>query len=83
MVQSTPSFTSESLAALKKQYEAASQSHVFKYFDELSDEAAAALFKQLSDIDVERCNEFFDRTTRSSAPQKDGSSKIEPLPSDS
>ncbi|KAJ1663413.1 UDP-N-acetylglucosamine pyrophosphorylase [Coemansia sp. RSA 1813] len=81
MVQSTPSFTSESLAALKQRYAAANQSQVFKYFDDLSDDKAAALFEQLSEIDVERCNEFFERTTRTPAAQKEGSSKIEPLPS--
>ncbi|KAI8321041.1 nucleotide-diphospho-sugar transferase [Martensiomyces pterosporus] len=82
MVQSTPSFTSESLAALKKRYADASQAHVFKFFDDLEDEAATALFEQLSSIDIERCNEFFDRTVRNPAPLED-SVQLEPLASDS
>ncbi|KAJ1935614.1 UDP-N-acetylglucosamine pyrophosphorylase, partial [Linderina pennispora] len=82
MVQSTPSFTSESLAALKKRYAAAGQSQVFKYFDDLSDEEATALFTQLSSIDVERCNQFFDKTVRNPAPVSD-SVTLEPLASDS
>ncbi|ORX70721.1 nucleotide-diphospho-sugar transferase [Linderina pennispora] len=82
MVQSTPSFTSESLAALKKRYAAAGQPQVFKYFDDLSDEEATALFTQLSSIDVERCNQFFDKTVRNPAPVSD-SVTLEPLASDS
>ncbi|KAI9502647.1 UDP-N-acetylglucosamine pyrophosphorylase [Coemansia spiralis] len=82
MVQSTPSFTSESLAALKKRFEDAKQAHVFKYFDDLDDESAAAFFEQLNTIDIERCNEFFDRTVRNPASQE-GSAHIEPLKSGS
>ncbi|KAJ2449898.1 UDP-N-acetylglucosamine pyrophosphorylase [Coemansia sp. RSA 2336] len=78
MVQGTPSFTSESLAALKQRYADAKQAHVFKYFDELDDQTAAALFEQLSSIDVAQCNEFFLRTTQAAAQEK-SSGKIEPL----
>ncbi|KAJ1933651.1 UDP-N-acetylglucosamine pyrophosphorylase, partial [Linderina macrospora] len=82
MVQGTPSFTSESLAALKQRYTNAGQSHVFKFFDDLSDEEATALFTQLSNIDVERCNQFFDKTVRNPEPMSD-SVELEPLASDS
>ncbi|KAJ2648531.1 UDP-N-acetylglucosamine pyrophosphorylase [Coemansia sp. RSA 1250] len=78
MVQGTPSFTSESLAALKQRYADAKQAHVFKYFDELDDQSAAAFFEQLSSIDVAQCNEFFLRTTQAAAQEK-SSGKIEPL----
>ncbi|KAJ2159836.1 UDP-N-acetylglucosamine pyrophosphorylase [Coemansia sp. RSA 552] len=77
MVQGTPSFTSDNLDALRKRYAAAGQAHVFKYFDDLDDEATAALFAQLSSIDVERCNEFFARTKSSAAPAEEPT--IEPL----
>ncbi|KAJ2843265.1 UDP-N-acetylglucosamine pyrophosphorylase, partial [Coemansia brasiliensis] len=78
MVQGTPSFTSESLAALKQRYADAKQAHVFKYFDELDDQTAAAFFEQLSSIDVAQCNEFYLRTTQA-ATQEKSSGKIEPL----
>ncbi|KAJ2709363.1 UDP-N-acetylglucosamine pyrophosphorylase, partial [Coemansia spiralis] len=82
MVQRAPTFTAASLEALKTSYTDAGQGHVFKYLDDLDDEAATALFEQLSGIDVERCNEFFDRTVRNPVPQ-DGSATIAPLESGS
>ncbi|KAJ2875905.1 UDP-N-acetylglucosamine pyrophosphorylase [Coemansia asiatica] len=82
MVKGTSSFTSESLAALKKRFADASQEHVFKFFNDLDDESAAAFFEQLSAIDIERCNDFFDRTVRN--PQTcEEAAVLEPLPSES
>ncbi|KAJ2776904.1 UDP-N-acetylglucosamine pyrophosphorylase [Coemansia javaensis] len=79
MVQVAPSFTSESLKALRDRYSAAGQGHVFTGFDELDDDAAAGLFDQLSAIDVERCNEFFDRTVRNPVPAAPETAAIAPL----
>ncbi|KAJ2781656.1 UDP-N-acetylglucosamine pyrophosphorylase [Coemansia interrupta] len=84
MVKSTPSFTSESLAALKQRYADAGQDHVFKFFNDLDDDAAAAFFEQLSGIDIEQCNRFFDRTARKpeSPSQQQEPDVLEPLASD-
>ncbi|KAJ1730475.1 UDP-N-acetylglucosamine pyrophosphorylase [Coemansia biformis] len=83
MVQSAPSFTAESLEALKTRFVDAGQGHVFKHFDDLDDEAAAGFFGQLATIDIERCNEFFDRTVRNPAPQDVAAAAIAPLESGS
>ncbi|KAI7823456.1 nucleotide-diphospho-sugar transferase [Kickxella alabastrina] len=84
MAKGTPSFTSESLAALKQRYSNAGQAHVLKFFEDLEDETAAAFFNQLSGIDIERCNEFFDRTVRSPAgAEEEESVELEPLASGS
>ncbi|KAJ1887744.1 UDP-N-acetylglucosamine pyrophosphorylase, partial [Kickxella alabastrina] len=83
MAKGTPSFTSESLAVLKQRYSDAGQAHVFKFFEDLEDETAAAFFDQLSGIDIERCNEFFDRTVRSPAGTEEESVELEPLASGS
>ncbi|KAJ2819004.1 UDP-N-acetylglucosamine pyrophosphorylase, partial [Coemansia erecta] len=77
MVQSTPSFTAESLAALKQRYADAGQAHVFKYFDELEDKAAGEMFEQLSGIDVERCGAYFAQATSAHADSAEDT--IEPL----
>ncbi|KAJ2374460.1 UDP-N-acetylglucosamine pyrophosphorylase, partial [Coemansia sp. RSA 2603] len=83
MVKSTPSFTSESLAALKQRYADAGQDHVFKFFNDLDDDAAAAFFEQLSGIDIEQCNSFFDRTARKpESPSQQEPDVLEPLDSD-
>ncbi|KAJ2706639.1 UDP-N-acetylglucosamine pyrophosphorylase [Coemansia sp. IMI 203386] len=82
MVKSTPSFTSESLAALKQRFADAGQDHVFKFFNDLDDEAAAVFFEQLSNIDIARCNEFFDLTVRNAQTSKEDD-VLEPLPSES
>ncbi|KAJ2859354.1 UDP-N-acetylglucosamine pyrophosphorylase [Coemansia aciculifera] len=82
MVRSTPTFTAERLAALQKSYSEAGQDHVFKFFGDLDDEEAAVLFEQLDGIQVERCNEFFDRTVRNPA-AVEGGDKIAPLESGS
>ncbi|KAJ2079775.1 UDP-N-acetylglucosamine pyrophosphorylase [Coemansia sp. S100] len=82
MVRSTPTFTAERLAALQKSYNEAGQDHVFKFFGDLDDEEAAVLFEQLDGIQVERCNEFFDRTVRNPA-TVEGGDKIAPLESGS
>ncbi|KAJ2520667.1 UDP-N-acetylglucosamine pyrophosphorylase [Coemansia sp. RSA 2049] len=88
MVQGTPLFTSAALEALKNRYEAAGQGHVFKYFHELSDVAAAELFSQLSSIDIERCNKYYDRTAgeaakAAAAARSAEADLIEPLASES
>ncbi|KAJ1793098.1 UDP-N-acetylglucosamine pyrophosphorylase [Coemansia sp. RSA 2167] len=77
MVQSTASFTSESLAALKQRYAEAGQGHVFKGFDELDDKTAGEFFGQLSGIEVERVTGFFKNAT--AAHGQEGGDKIEPL----
>ncbi|KAJ2364909.1 UDP-N-acetylglucosamine pyrophosphorylase, partial [Coemansia sp. RSA 2611] len=82
MVRSTPTFTAERLAALQKSYNEAGQGHVFKFFGDLDDEEAAVLFEQLDGVQVERCNEFFDRTVRNPA-AVEGGDKIAPLESGS
>ncbi|PIA14362.1 nucleotide-diphospho-sugar transferase [Coemansia reversa NRRL 1564] len=82
MVKGAPTFTSENLAALKKRYTEAEQAHVFERFGELNDEDAAMFFEQLSNIDIESCNEFFTRTMDSSK-QSQQPAKIEPLESGS
>lgn len=77
--QSTPMFTSESLAALKKRFADAGQGQVFQYFDELNDQEASTMFEQLSKIDVDRCNQFFDMTVRQSSTGSSTSQRIDPL----
>ncbi|KAJ2719041.1 UDP-N-acetylglucosamine pyrophosphorylase [Coemansia sp. Benny D115] len=83
MVKSTPSFTSDSLAALKQRYSDAGQGHVFQFFDDLDDAAAAALFEQLSEIDIESCNTFFKRTVGGAQGEDPAPDRIEPLASES
>ncbi|KAJ1678861.1 UDP-N-acetylglucosamine pyrophosphorylase, partial [Spiromyces aspiralis] len=72
------SFSAESLKTLKQRYVAAGQGHLFDTFDDLSAEEAGSLFHQLSEIDVERCNHYFDQTVRNPKPIDAG--LIEPLP---
>jgi UDP-N-acetylglucosamine/UDP-N-acetylgalactosamine diphosphorylase len=69
-------------ASLQKKFEAAGQSHVFKYFDELSAEQKNNLQNQLEGIDPERINDIFKQAT--SSPSSDSNptatnSSIEPL----
>lgn len=47
------------VVALRKKYEAAGQSHVFKFWDDLSPEEQGEFVNQLSKLDVERVNEVY------------------------
>jgi UDP-N-acetylglucosamine/UDP-N-acetylgalactosamine diphosphorylase len=76
--------TAESLAALRERYTAASQDHVFSFWDGLSSAERGALFEQLSSFDPAHINKITDRALNPPAPIEpaaaETSSALEPLP---
>ncbi|KAJ1917528.1 UDP-N-acetylglucosamine pyrophosphorylase [Mycoemilia scoparia] len=75
------SFPSEALGKLKDRYREAGQGHLLDNFNDLTAEQADALFKQLSSLDVEAANKYFDQTVRN--PKQADAGVIEPLPTGS
>ncbi|KAI1077361.1 nucleotide-diphospho-sugar transferase [Whalleya microplaca] len=72
-------FTPENVAALKQKYADASQGHVFKLYDSLSDAEKKSLFLQLQQFDPAEINKRADRALN--PPKDDGKpSVVEPLP---
>ena len=69
--------------AIRSQFEAAGQGHLFKFWPKLSSSEQDALASQLKSIDVDRVNKIYAKAVQS---EKEGTSAasndIEPLPED-
>jgi UDP-N-acetylglucosamine/UDP-N-acetylgalactosamine diphosphorylase len=68
---------------LRKRYEAAGQSHLFKFWPTLSEPERKALSTQLEALDIERVNRIFKKAVESEAEAAKptaGANAIEPLP---
>lgn len=63
--------------SLRERYERAGQDHVFKNFDEFTDEERVRLLKQLEDIDVENLPRLLEAAKQELSAQ--GSEDIEPF----
>ena len=72
--------TDEDLANLRKKYEAASQSQVLTFYDELNVAEKAGLYERLSAIDPNYINEITQKALHPSSSGKEEESKLEPLP---
>ncbi|BFZ53264.1 UDP-N-acetylglucosamine pyrophosphorylase [Savitreella phatthalungensis] len=73
-----PPPTDQQLTDLRKRYDSAQQSHVFTFWEDITDIQRAALFNQLDGIDPEACLKIASRAREVIA--ADESRKIEPLP---
>lgn len=72
------------ITALRARYDAAGQSHLFTFWDELKPEEQGALAQQLQALDVDRVNAVFKKAIEAdAAAQAGGESKIEPPPASS
>lgn len=69
--------TPEKVAALKARFEAAGQSHVFAFWEQLSEAEKTGLYSQLSSIDPKYCNDIFAKATGAGT---DGDTALAPLP---
>ncbi|KAH9849229.1 nucleotide-diphospho-sugar transferase [Lenzites betulinus] len=69
---------------LRKRYEAAGQSHLFTFWDDLSDSERDALRAQLEALDIERINRIYKKAISSEKElaENTGKEPIEPLPED-
>mmetsp|Transcript_64344 Transcript_64344/g.147416 ORF Transcript_64344/g.147416 Transcript_64344/m.147416 type:complete len:469 (-) Transcript_64344:130-1536(-) len=67
------------VAALRQVYAAASQSHVFKFFETLSEVQQEELVKQLEGIDVKRVIDTYKQTVASSSSLA-APTRVDPLP---
>jgi UDP-N-acetylglucosamine/UDP-N-acetylgalactosamine diphosphorylase len=68
---------------LRKRYEAAGQSHLFKFWPNLSESEHKALSTQLEALDIERVNRIYKKAVESEAEAAQptaGANAIEPLP---
>ncbi|KAK6340444.1 UDP-N-acetylglucosamine pyrophosphorylase [Orbilia blumenaviensis] len=79
---STPPPSEAAVSDLKDQYSAAGQSHVFNFYDSLTNSEKLALFTQLSDINPARTSELAQKALNPASTSADDSKpEIEPLPS--
>lgn len=62
---------------LKSKFQAAGQAHVFAFWDKLTEGEKTKLYKQLSELDVDRINRIFKKATTD---VDSGSNDLEPLP---
>lgn len=58
-----PVMNSVSIQELKAKYEAHGQGHVFKFFDELTEQEKTAFLSQLAAVPIEKLNQFFQEAT--------------------
>ncbi|EIW66011.1 hypothetical protein TREMEDRAFT_70294 [Tremella mesenterica DSM 1558] len=70
------------LNKLKAQYESASQSHVFTFYDTLSPEEQSKFIQQLQDIDVHRVNRIYQNAIKATSSCNE-QEEISPLPQES
>jgi len=71
-------YSDAAVAALKAEYESANQGHVFKFWDELSQEEKVTFFEQLSNITPSEVN--FLRDLALNPPPEPEETTVEPLP---
>ncbi|KAL0092233.1 nucleotide-diphospho-sugar transferase [Phycomyces blakesleeanus] len=65
--------------ALKARFAAAGQEHVFHFYNELSAEDQAKLYKQLETIDVERLNVIYQKAIQGAEAAGEQDASLEPL----
>ncbi|KAL1921069.1 uncharacterized protein VTP21DRAFT_11704 [Calcarisporiella thermophila] len=73
--------TKEEFDALRDRLASAGQAHLLTFWDTLSDSEKRALFHQLSELDVERCNRIFQLAIEGAErASTSGKCNLEPLP---
>jgi UDP-N-acetylglucosamine/UDP-N-acetylgalactosamine diphosphorylase len=75
--------TASDLQQIRQRYIKAGQDHVFRFWDDLSDDQRSQLLAQLENIDPEKVTEIASRTLNSSPSRNGAADVIEPLPKES